>query len=201
MLTIFRATAPCCSLIILLLLTWSCSRPTLHDRVKGYLSAHNSHEVEETMVFYAEDCQFTLPGQQTIAGKSNVRALEEFDAVVNSELLFSDVEGRGDTVFIGQVRERNDWFRLAGIDEVHYQPGSKFIFRNGFITQIRPADLTAASAEALEGSLQAITKWASRERSKLLAELMPEGKFVYNAETARKWLELLRDWRKQVGVQ
>ncbi len=38
--------------------------------------------------------------------------------------------------------------------------------------------------------------WSKENKSDLLNEMMPEGKFIYNAENATKTLALLTEWKE-----
>ena len=70
----------------------------------------------------------------TKEGKEQIRNLAEYDAALNSELICPDFMISKDTVKCKTI-EKNDWFRLAGIDSVEYEY-SYFIIEKGLISKI-----------------------------------------------------------------
>ena len=190
---IMNLQAISCSLFLLFVMILGCS-PRLEGRLKAYEDAHNSHDVEKVMVFYAEDFRFEMVGSWVAEGKEEMRKLEEWDAAVNSQLTFTDLNVSGDTVTC-KVMERNDLYRVAGIEGMHYK-SSIFIFRDGLIKEII-AEQTEESVKTKEAVFKSFIEWASKERSQELAELKHEGEYVFNAENAKSWLILLQEWREK----
>lgn len=193
---IFNASVLSASLLLFFVMTLGCA-PKPASRLKAYQEALNSHDVDRVMSFYAEDIRFEVIGGHVKKGKENLRGWAEWDAAVNCHLTFTDLVVRGDTVTCKAI-EQNDWYRLAGIEKVYYGSNT-IIFRDELITKIK-AELTEESARAIGEAFQSITEWASQERSQQLAELMPEGKIVYSAETAKGWLALLRERQEETKL-
>ena len=183
------------SLLLLLTITLSCS-PKLDHRVRTYFEAHNSHHVEKIMSLYAEDTKLTIIGAWTKKGKREIRKLEEWEAALNSHLTFTNLKASGDTITF-KVTEQDDLLRAAGIDKV--RGSCSMIFSSGLIKEIR-AELTPKSEEVLEESFDLIVEWVSQKRSHKLDELMPEGKWIFSAETAKGWLALVEEWRKETTL-
>lgn len=181
-----------CVVVSLMIMFLSCA-PDLAARVNAYAQAYNSHDVEKIMSFYSDDIRFEAVGFFVKEGKEDVQNLTEYDAAVNIHMTISNIKVRGDTATFTLI-ESNDWFRLAGIEELIYEP-NRVVFQDGLIKEIR-AEITPESAKTVGKAWQTIMQWASRERSEALAELMPGGKFMYTAESAQKWLKLLKDWRE-----
>jgi len=157
------------------------------------VQAYNSHDVEKLMSFYTDDIRFEVVGFFVKEGKEDIRKLTEYDAAVNVHMSISNIKVSGDTVTFTLI-ESNDWFRLAGVEELIYEP-NRIVFHGGLIKEIK-TEITPESAKAAGEAWQAIMQWASKERSEELADLMPGGEFIYSAESARKWLALLRQWRE-----
>jgi hypothetical protein len=163
--------------------------------VKRYEKIHNSHDVEMALSLYSDDVRFEVVGMFVKVGKDQVRDIEEWDAETNSHMTISNVEVQGNTASY-RLAEGNDWFRLAGIELMYYEP-CRIVFREELIAEIE-CEATDESKSAMGEVWQPIMEWASRERSDELAGLMPDGKFVYGAESARKWMSLLKEWRDTV---
>lgn len=179
------------ALFMVSILLISCA-PDLAERVKAYETTYNTHDVEKLMSFYADDVIFEIVGVWVRQGKQVVRDLAEWDKATNMRMTISNISVCGDTVTCKLV-ETNDWWKLAGMGEVHYEP-CFMIFRKGLISEMR-AKMVGSSVEAYRKVWPALYEWASENRGKELAELLPDGEFIYGAEPARKWLDLLREWR------
>ncbi len=164
----------------------------LEERVRVYEQTYNSHDFDGIMSFYADDAEFNVVGAFNKTGVEQIRSITEWDTTVKVHMSISDIEVRGDTVTFKLV-ESNEWWRLAGIDEVTYFPCT-MTFSDGLIKSIK-AEATKESLAAINKVLPGIFDWVSKERSEEYAEVMPGGEFIYTAESAKKWLELLEDWR------
>jgi hypothetical protein len=164
----------------------------LEERVRAYEQTCNSHDFDGMMSFYAEDAQFKVVGAFDKIGIEEIRSITEWDTTVKVHMRISDITVNGDTVTFKLV-ESNEWWRLAGIHEVTYSPCT-MIFSNGLIKLIK-AEATNESLTAISKVLPGIFDWVSKERSEDFAEVMPGGEFIYTAESAKKWLELLKDRR------
>lgn len=180
-------------LLLLAVVIASCSpEPTPVDLVRAYQNAYNSHDLEKLLSLFAEDATFEVVGQFVFKGKENVRRVAEHDFALNIHMSIRGPTIKGDTIFCG-LTETNDWLKTAGIGEAHYT--GWFVFEAGLIKLIR-GQSTPETDKAFSEVLNPLIEWASKERPEQLAEMMPEGKFVYNAENAKKSLALLRQWQE-----
>ncbi|MCK4329991.1 nuclear transport factor 2 family protein [candidate division WOR-3 bacterium] len=182
------------SLFFLLFMILSCA-PKLENRVKAFEKAYNSHDLERIMSLYAENATFEAVGQFVLKGKEQIRDLTEYDIALNIHMSISECIAKGDTV-ICKLAETNDWFKTAGIKETYYS--TKFVFSDGLIKLLR-ANATPETNQAFSQVLNPLTEWASKERPQQLAEMMPAGRFVYNAENAKKALALLQEWLEETN--
>lgn len=176
---------------ICIFMVLSCSI-NLEERVRAYEQAYNRHDFNGIMSFYADDAQFTVVGAFNKTGIEQIRTITEWDTTVKVHMSISNIAVQGDTVTFKLV-ESNEWWRLAGIDTVTYYPCT-IIFSNGLIKSIK-AEATKESLAAINKVLPGIFSWVAKVRSEEYAEVMPGGEFIYTAESAEKWLELLKDWR------
>lgn len=178
-------------LCLLLLAALSCS-PKPADIVKSYQEAYNNHDLERVLALYAEDVSFEVVGQISLQGKEQLRELTEYDFVLNIHMSCGPSETKGDSV-ICELTETNDWLKTAGIQRADYL--ATFVVTDGLIQSIR-AEPTPETDQAFGEILDPLIKWASQSRPELLAEMMPEQKFVYNGNNAKKSLSLLREWKE-----
>ena len=178
-------------IIVTLTGTMSCG-PKLEDKVKAFEETYNSHDVEKIMSFYADDALHEVPGTFLLKGKKELRDLAEYDKVLNFHLSFKQCKVEGDTITC-ELTVIDDWTRTAGIQKVTYS--SKIVFKDGLIKQWITVP-TSESAQAINNLVRSLMEYASKEKPQLLKEMMPEGKFIYNAENARKLLALEQEWWK-----
>jgi ketosteroid isomerase-like protein len=177
-------------------LTLACShRPA--DVVKAYEKAYNRGDLDKVLSLYAEDASFRVPGLIDLQGTEALRGLAEYDQALHTNLQFSQMDVRGDTVMC-QVKETNDWIETAGISEAYYD--GIIVVRRGLISAI-DAKFTPETDRAFRRTMVALMEWARAERPELLSEMMPQGRFVYNAENANKNLSLLREYKQSVRRQ
>lgn len=173
----------------------SCA-PDLAERVRDYQAACNAHDIEKLMSFYSDDIRFEIVGVWVKQGRQAVRELAEWDKATSLRMEISDVSISRDTVTFKLV-ERNDWWTLAGIGAVCYEP-CVIAFGNGLIVEVR-ATMTQESLDAYARVWPSIVAWAKQHRLEELKELLPDGRFIYGREPALKWLALLREWRSAEG--
>jgi hypothetical protein len=175
--------------VLLLAAALSCS-PKPADVVESYRQAYNDHDLEKLTTLFAEDVSFEIGGQFSLQDKEQVRDLAEYDFALNIEMFIDRVETRGDTVQC-RLEEKNDWLEEAGIERTSYT--AIFSIENGLIRSIS-AEQSGPTAAAFKRVIGPLMHWAERERPELLAEMMPQGTFIYNGENAARSLALVREW-------
>jgi len=190
---VLKAVAFYSALSLLPVAISACS-PNPANLLKAYQEAHNSHDVERALSLMTDDVTFRLAGTGVKEGKEQVRWIEEWDAAVNSHLTFADIKVKGHMV-ICKVIEKNDLFKLYGIEEVHYTLAT-FIFHDGLIKEIT-IEPSQKSVREIDEIRHSFIEWATQERGQQLEALRTEGKFIYSAENASLWLALLEEWREQ----
>ena len=163
------------------------------DRVKAWERALNSHQTGKVLALYAEDATLDHAGMVVFKGKAEMRGFFEWDRVMNIRLSLSNFRQEGDTVFCTGI-ETSDWLTAAGLGEQSYS-AIKFTFREGMVT-FQQEVLSPESFKALIETSHALQIWASQERSEQVATMRAGGKFIYNEETAKMNLDLMREWRE-----
>lgn len=177
---------------ISLIFLFACS-PNSTDLAKQYAEIYNTHDVKKIISLYAPDAVFEVVGQFTLSGKEQIRNLTQYDSVLNIRMSLFDIEKKGNSVSCN-LSETNNWLKTSGIGEAHYT--INFIFEKGFIKNLK-AEAKPETQQAFMQVLSPLIEWAKGNKADLLAEMMPEGRFVYNAENARKTLALLRSWKEK----
>ena len=174
------------------LLTTSCA-PALKDRVKALEAAYNSHNVNKTLSFYAEDARYEIVGSQVKEGKAELRKLFEEAAMLNERETFTVLKVSGNTVNC-EAKRQNDWLEAAGIDA--YYESDEFTFEKGLVKEVR-IQFTQESAKALRDFSTSFGKWVSEKRREDLLELRSEGETAMTEENVSKWLALALEWREE----
>jgi len=178
-------------ILVIGLLNLSCSQ-NLTQLTQNYPIVYNTHNVNDIVNLYADDAVFKVVGQFSLSGKDQIRDITKYDSVLNIKMSVSNIETVKDSVFCN-LSETNDWLQIAEIGEAHYSV--IFVFKDGLISKIS-ASAKPETAEAFNNVLTPLLIWAKENKPDLLTEMMPEGKFIYNAENATKTLNLLTEWKE-----
>jgi hypothetical protein len=144
------------------------------------------------MSLYDDDAVFEVVGQFSLAGKNQIRDITKYDSVLNVYMTISNIESRGDTTFCN-LTETNDWLKTAEVGKTYYTV--KFIFHKGLIKHLY-AKAKPETQKSFSQVLSPLMNWATENKAEVLEEMMPEGRFIYNAENAKKSLALLRSWKE-----
>jgi hypothetical protein len=186
------------SLIFLGVIIKSCSSDL--EKIKTfntYVNAVNQNDVSEALSTHTQDAEFIIPGQKVIRGSENLRSLLQWDSVLQSRIKFTDLKVHGDTLIAGAGSERNFWFDGIGLDSIVYASGTRVVFQGKFIKGIYPATIVSESSKELERCFQRFMIWATQNASEDLVQLMPDGFFIYNSESAKEWIKLFDYYNSQ----
>lgn len=170
-------------------------RQNAQELIQRYISLHKAGKVDSLLLMHTEDTQFIFPGENPITGKRALRQLLEWDSVLHAELEMEGIFQKGDTIFVDTIVERSRFFKAMGISEIYYQSGTKIVLKNGLISQTYPAKFHQKSIEKISEQFSKVKQWLERNQPDLLNHLMPEGKIIQNAQTAKIWLEVLEKWQ------
>jgi len=178
-------------IFVLVIFIFSCSS-NLTQLTQNYPIVYNTHKVNDIVNLYADDAIFEVIGQFSFNGKDQIRDITKYDSVLNIKMSVSNIETVRDSVFCN-LSETNDWLQVAEIGEAHYFV--IFVFKDGLISKIS-ASAKPETAEAFNNVLTPLMIWAKENKSDLFNEMIPGGKFIYNAENAMKTLNLLTEWKE-----
>lgn len=140
-----------------------------------------------------ENARIIMPGRPPI---TDFRKMEAWDASISSSLEYESWQVDNDTIRVGKIRERNNWFSKAGIPQVEYEPGTRIIFREGKIYEIQFSEMTRKSQSEMANVYQAFILWLQDSRPEELQKLMRNGELVLNEEVAKDWFLLLDQWQR-----
>jgi len=169
--------------------------PGATDLLGRYQQLHEAGDVDGLLALHTRETVFLLPGQDPIRGKEALRGLLEWDATLGARLDFRGIRVEGNTIVVDSIIERTRFFEALGIPEVRYGKGTRFVLEDGLIAETRPANFDDETARRIRQAFDALLPWLSEHHPGDVARLLPGGKFRYDAESARRWLELLAEWR------
>ena len=190
-----KTTFALISILILLVLTVSCGDGP-EAKIKAFEEAINSHDVDAVLAFYTEPVTIEMGRTSRPLTETELRPLAEWDSIVNTQVSFTVKETRGDTVFCSKT-ETNDWYKAFTIDTIYFDPWIA-VFEEGKIRQITYIH-TRESIRKMAEAYKGFYDWAYEERPIKLKELMPEGQPIRGVTSAKKWMEILAEWREETG--
>jgi ketosteroid isomerase-like protein len=115
----------------------------LLNTLRDMRAAHNRHDLEAELSYYADDARFEVVGMRgfVVVGKEELRRLFIRDVQNKSQLGGPDtldtdgkVEVQGETVIIHGGQERNKRFTEMGLGAIYYDE-KRITFRNGLIQE------------------------------------------------------------------
>jgi hypothetical protein len=163
--------------------------------------AHNLHQLDKELSFYADDARFEIDDGNTVQGKDELRKLFTVDVLFNNSLAFSDISIVGNSIFC-TVEEKNDMWRALGVEKVYER--CEIVFKNGLIQEVRATkSAQSESAAELDKADQAFSAWADKNRPEEVAKLLGGKPFegFLTPENALGFLKLAREWKKLKRIQ
>lgn len=183
------------------LLAWilliACSEKENTELIQSYFEVHNSHDVEKALSYFSEEAVFELKGVWTKKGLTDLRGLEEFDAVMNSHLELRETKPSGDTVHC-RIVENNDWFGAVGITDLIHDP-TVFVFEGNKIRHII-AYPDQETGKKIEAAIGRIFEWSQKTGDSAVYGLLPKGEFIYSTEAGHKWKGLFERMRASDSI-
>lgn len=182
------------ALFFLFSITWifsSCGTGP-ESTLNKYVEAHNKHDLKTSLSLYDEEIVFDLGGI-VLTGMDEIQHLEEWDTTLKSEIHFSIISTRSDTLFcIGW--ESNAWFTNLGISRIDFDQVI-FVMHRGAIRYIS-AGMDSSSIQQVTEAFVPLIAWLSENYPNAVNQLLPEGQFEYNAANAAKWLKLIEEYKQ-----
>ena len=185
------------NLILFLIVTVSCLILTSCSKkpeevIAEYEKAFNAHDTNKLTSLFSSDAEIELSGLNNLKGLKQIRDYAEYDSVLHSNIKISDITSSdGKSFFVAALT--NDVFKTVGIDTVKYS--MIFKISSGKIYSMSEST-TPESDNKIKQFKDQFMLWAAKEKLEVLNEIMPEGIMVCNAANAKKYSELVLEWRK-----
>ena len=178
--------------LLLLLFVGCASTPDSNVRVLDRLiDALNRHDVDGQFAQYASDVRFVDGGQRVAPNKERSRSNREFEAANNAKWSYR-VVGRGEDTLEVVVTETMELYDLLGVGPRSHR--ARYRFRDGKIVEVEAWDWTQRGRPYAEAR-DTFTRWAARERAGAAAQVMRDGRLLFNKDHAAAINQLVREWR------
>jgi hypothetical protein len=161
--------------------------------VIAYQEAHNAHDIDGALSYFSPKIRFGMTGLWVREGLEEVRELEEWDAVMSSQLGLINFKMRNQRLECSGT-ETNDWFAIVGIKQIRYEP-IKFEFEGDKIRHIR-AQIAPKDEMMVDRAVNEVVRWALDIYPNEIHDLVPRGVFKYGHKHALRWKKLLEDWKQ-----
>lgn len=161
-------------------------------RVKSYLGAVNSNDVERTLRFFADQVEWaegTAPA--STLDREAVRDRLAWDAAHQTKLTWGEITIDGDHARV-MVAQKSQFLDLLGLPEQRFRLTLRM--KDNLINRVVVEPVETASAD-LARALAPFAKWAKTNHGDELARIWPEQRLVQDGAAATTWLALLREWR------
>lgn len=174
--------------------------------VRGFLDAHNRHEVDAAVAFYHDDASFALSNDRgVVTGREGLLELERLDAQLGSWLsphgLRVRREGEETIVSLDYVVEQSDIAQAVGVPLIVAEAVPRaFVIRDGRFRRVEQPRFAPPCARAMGSGFMGFIAWmnerADPRRDRLLRR---DGGIVLTAATAPLWIAGIREWRSQTS--
>lgn len=165
------------------------------DLIRRYQRAINAGDVTAVASLYAPNITYEMVGAWLKSGPVEVRALADWDRVLQTELRITGCIPSG-TRWVCQAAESNRWLKAAGIARLRYQV--EFVIEDQQIHQVR-ATMEPTDARRLERFLGRMKRWLEKNRPEMLKLLLPGGKLRHGEQPANLWIGLLRVYEAKLA--
>lgn len=158
--------------------------------VREFVDRFGTRRVETLTNMFTEDAVVEIRGlAAVIQGRSGVRDLAEYAAVVKSRLRMTEYRAAEDTVW-AELVETNEWLRITGVNELRYR--ALFRMRLGRLEEV-VLEIEPESRELLKERLMNVLLSLLKEEPETVERLMPGGRLSFNRRAASELLWILRE--------
>ncbi|MCP4583736.1 MAG: nuclear transport factor 2 family protein [candidate division Zixibacteria bacterium] len=178
--------------ILLTIILLNCSGQNPEQLVEKYETLYNSHDVEKLMSLYSDEAVFEVVGLFKLSDTEKIRGVAQYDSALDLTMTISDIKVRGDTAFF-KLQENNDWLHAMEIEAAYYDP-AYIVFRKNLVYHIK-AEASPETMEAFKTAMEGFWPWANENAANRLAEMIPDGEFIYNAQNAVKVVKIINEYK------
>jgi hypothetical protein len=161
-------------------------------QLRAYLAARDRGDAGASRSYLAPDARIWV-GSKDGPGRpmGGRRDFADWEAAVGARFAYSDFRAESQASILYVSSESSEFSCLLGVEALRGEVTCWFDGM-GRISGM----LLRPLGPQMEEIVRPYVEWARRHRPERVAELLPQGEMVYDGETARKWLEALREWRR-----
>lgn len=186
-----RSTALLFTIVLISSLVLSSCGKAPKEILTEYEKAYNSHDISKITSFYSDDVVLELSMLSNLKGKEALKNYAEYDSVMNTKIKISDIANSDDeSMFV--MLQTNDLYKTIGIDTAKYS--MIFTIEGGKITKMS-GNTTRETDLKIQNFSKKFMLWAAKEKLDELNLMMPDGKFNYTAENAKKYLSMVLEYK------
>jgi hypothetical protein len=162
--------------------------------VNSFVNGFGQSRGTRLVRLFAENAGIEIKGVGMVAqGITELRDFLDYGRAVNSRLTLSSLRIEDDSVF-GKLAENNEWLKQLGLEPMLYD--ATFVLEGNKIKQVI-IEVDPVYSARLMGKGLAFFNWLRQNEPEALKELMPDGKFRFDAENGKFFLELIKRWYEQ----
>ncbi len=184
-------------LLLILMLTISCeankqSEAAMNTQFEAYFNSLNDHDIEKILNFLTDDFVLHFTDFNFNIDKKGYVDVLGWDKGVNGRVSHEKLTAQGDSI-TGIFTEQNDFLNLVGIKELKATVSYQF---DEFEKIIKQTYTPLPDQPSFQEKMQASLAWAKVNRLTELEEIYPNNQMVFNEEMGKRWVMLLKEWKK-----
>ena len=158
--------------------------------VRTFFSAYNDHDVELTLAVVAED--FVLRDRDSTfrMDRAQLAVMLGWDVVMQGVATIESLRVDGEQVHV-IASETNEFQRL--LDVPPWRLSARFHVSGELIREEVLEELPR-EGRTWQQALPPVVEWAQAHRPGMLHGIYENGSPVFSADSAKRWITLLRDW-------
>jgi hypothetical protein len=171
-------------------------RTCLKCKIKGLVGAMRAGDVDRSLSYLAEDFELHDAAGGQRVDRNAMRGVLQWDAALNGKIAYTALEWEGDRVS-GEFTETNDLYGLLAMEPRRYRIEFRF---SGDLIREQVYEVLNSDGPSMGQALEPFLEWAGEGHATDLDAIYPDGRFVYSASAANRWIELLQAWRAESKV-
>lgn len=162
--------------------------------VERFVEGFGQRRSSRLLGLFTSEPGIEIAGLGAVAqGRAEISDFLAYGQAVRSRLKLLELRMEAESVFC-RLEESNTWLELLGCSPLQYQ--AVFLLEDGKINRMLLRLEPTSRAELIGKGLQ-FFNWLKHQEPQLLIQLMPDGRFRFNAENGSRLLELIRSWQGQ----
>ncbi|HKJ17754.1 MAG TPA: hypothetical protein VJ984_10420 [Xanthomonadales bacterium] len=160
-----------------------------------YFESLNAHEIEKALSYISDDFTLHFTEYNFSIDKEGLVDVLGWDKGVNGKFSYEKLTIKEDSI-TGLFKEQNDFLKLLGIKDLRATNTYRFEFSGKIVEQTYTP---LPDQPSFQDRMQECIEWAKANRPLELRDIYPENQMLFNEETGKKWVILLKEWKTRSG--